>query len=267
MRYLSLLESCLQRCRDSVLSFLSSGSKLTPVGPNQFGDSTYEVDLVAERVILEQMSREIGSATFVSEESGVVKGGEGGLLIVIDPVDGSTNALRGYPCFSTSVAIAEGESLSQVLAGGVINLVTGDIFLAEKGRGAYLNNKRLEVSKTSHVQDALIASDLNTKGRFSNYIRRISRVLESAQHVRFLGTDALEMCLVASGAADAFVDLRGLLRSVDIAASTLIVREAGGLVLSPEGSNLEITLNPPSRLSLVACSTKELFEEIVQLVE
>jgi len=256
----------MRACRESVLSFLSS-SRPIPVSINQFGDLTYEVDLIAERTLLDQISKVLGSASVISEESGVIDVGGGGTLIILDPLDGSNNALRGYPCFSTSVAIAEGEQLSQVLAGGVMNLVTGDIFIAERGLGTYLNGKRLKVSKTSRVQDALIASDLNTKGKLPNYIKRISRVLEKAKHVRFLGTDALEMCLVASGAADVFLDLRGLLRSTDIAASTLIIREAGGLVLSPNGSNLETTLNPPSRVSLVACSTEELFKEIIQLIK
>lgn len=250
-----------------MLSFLSSGISPTPAGLNQFGDMTYEVDLIAERALLNKISTELGSATVVSEESGVINFGSGDNLIVLDPLDGSTNALRGYPCFSTSIAIAEGERLSEVLAGGVMNLVTGDIFMAERGRGSYLNGKRLKTSKTSRMQDAVLALDLNTKGKLPGYIRKISKVLEKAQHVRFLGTDALEMCLVASGAADVFLDLRGFLRSTDIAASTVIVREAGGLVLSPDGTNLETTLNPPSRVRLVACSKRKLFEEIMLLLE
>ncbi|MEM2570529.1 MAG: inositol monophosphatase family protein, partial [Thermoproteota archaeon] len=112
------------------------------------------------------------------------------------------------------------------------------------------------------LEEALIAVDLNVRGKIPGYVKRISGLVEKAKHVRFLGTDALEICMVASGAADAFVDLRGFLRSLDFAAASLIVREAGGLVLNEKGEDLNVKLIPVSRSPIIAVASRKLAEEI-----
>jgi myo-inositol-1(or 4)-monophosphatase len=264
MKYFDVVVQTLLNCRGRVLECMKYSSYKQPIRRNVFGDEVKLIDLVAEKSIVESLGRYFSNATIISEESGEIIIGCGGPpYVVVDPIDGSVNAVRGYPCFSTSIAIAEGVTLSSVVAGGVMNIVNGDIYYAEKGCGAYLNGEAVRVSGIESIGEALISADLNVKGRIPGYIARISSILEKAAHVRFLGTDALEVCLVASGAADAFIDLRGFLRSTDLSASVFIVREAGGVVADADGNDLEISIYPPSTAQFIASSTRSLLHEII----
>lgn len=233
------------------------------VSLNRFGDQTFEVDRIAENLIFEATRKCFEDATLISEESEIVEIGMGGPpFIIVDPIDGSVNAARGYPCYSSSIAIADGINLSNIVCAGVINLLDGNIYLAERNHGAFLDGNKIRVSDVEKIEEALIAVDLNVRGRLPGYVNRISSILEKAKHVRFLGTDALEISMVASGAADAFIDLRGFLRSIDFAAASLIVKEAGGLVLNEKGEDLDVKLIPVSRSPIIAVASKKLGEEI-----
>lgn len=263
--YLNYVKEALKTCFEKVRNADWSRVRRR-ISTNPFGDYTFEVDRVAEEAILETTKRFFKDATVVSEESGLVRIGDGGLpIIIVDPIDGSVNALRGYSFYSCSIGIAEGENLSDIVCSGVMNLSSGDLYISEKGNGAFLNGNRLMVSEVKRVEDALIAVDLNIRGKLPGYVSRISGVIEKAKHIRSLGTDALELCHVASGAADAFVDLRGFLRSLDFAASSLIVREAGGVVLNAKAEDLDVKLFPVSTSPIVAASSRELGEEIIRL--
>ncbi len=263
MKYFNIVVQTLLQCRSRVLDCMKYSSYKQPIQRNVFGDEMKLIDLVAEESIIESLRRYFNNATIVSEESGeIIIGCGGSPYIIVDPIDGSVNAVRGYPCFSTSIAIAEGVMLSSVIAGGVVNIVNGDVYYAERDYGAYLNGKSIRVSSIESIREALISADLNVKGRIPGYIARISSILEKAAHVRFLGTDALEICLVASGAADAFIDLRGFLRSTDLTAAVFIVRKAGGVVVDVKGNDLEIPIYPPSTTPFIASATRKLLLEI-----
>lgn len=233
------------------------------VSLNRFGDQTFEIDKIAENLIIEIAREHFKNVTIISEESEMIDIGRGGPpFIIIDPIDGSINAVRGYPCYSSSIAVSEGENLIDIICSGVINLLDGSMYVAEKNQGAFLNGNKISVSNIEKIEDALIAVDLNIRGKIPGYVKMISGIIEKAKHVRFLGTDALEICMVASGAADAFIDLRGFLRSLDFAAASLIVREAGGLVLNEKGEDLNVKLIPVSRSPIVAIASRKLAEEI-----
>jgi len=263
-KYSEYVKEALKKCFEKI-RVMDEQSIRGRVSVNPFGDQTFRADMVAEETVLEATRLFFKDATVVSEESGLMEiGGGGPPFIIVDPVDGSVNASRGYPCYSCSIGVAEGESLSDIVCSGVINLLNGDLYFAEKNRGAFLNNGRLKASNAERIEEALIAVDLNVRGRLPGYVNRLSRIIENARHVRSLGTDALEICLVASGAADAFVDLRGFLRSLDFAAAFLIVREAGGVVLNGEGEDLEAKLVPVSKSPVVAACSRSLGEEIIR---
>lgn len=257
------LTSCFEKIRETDVMMIRRMVSL-----NRFGDQTFGIDRVAEDLIFEKAKKYFENATLISEESEILEIGRGGApLIIVDPVDGSVNASRGYPCYSSSIAVSDGENLNDIVCSGVINLLNGNTYLAEKHRGAFLNGNRIRVSRVEKIEEALIAIDLNVRGRLAGYVSRISGIIDKAKHVRFLGTDALEICLVASGAADAFIDLRGFLRSLDFAAASLIVREAGGLVLNEKGEDLNARLTPVSRCSIVAAASEKLAEEIFSNVK
>lgn len=260
--YLDYIKETLIKCFEEVRKMDYATIRKT-ISLNRFGDQTFEIDMVLEKLIFEATKKQFKDATLVSEESEIIETGRGGPpFIIIDPVDGSANAARGYPCYSSSIAVAEGETLNDIICSGVINLLDRSIYLAEKNKGAFLNDRRIRVSNVEKIEEALIAVDFNVRGRLPGYVKRISNIVERAKHVRFLGTDALEICMVASGAADAFVDLRGFLRSIDFAAASLIVREAGGLVLNDKGEELNVKLIPVSKSPIVAVASKKLAEEI-----
>ncbi|MEM2487561.1 MAG: inositol monophosphatase family protein [Thermoproteota archaeon] len=261
-RYLDYVRETLMGCFKKIKK-MDYATIRRKVSLNRFGDQTFEIDRIAENLIFEATKRRFRDVTLVSEESEVIEVGRGGPpFVIVDPIDGSVNAARGYPCYSSSIAIAEGENLSDIICSGVINLLDGSIYLAERNHGAFLNGREIRVSNVKKIEEALIAVDFNVRGRLPGYVKKISDIIEKAKHVRFLGTDALEICMVASGTADAFIDLRGFLRSLDFAAASLIVREAGGLVLNDRGEDLNVKLIPVSKSPIVAVASRKLAEEI-----
>ncbi|MEM1915533.1 MAG: inositol monophosphatase family protein, partial [Candidatus Nezhaarchaeales archaeon] len=153
--------------------------------------------------------------------------------------------------------------LKDVVAAGVINLVTGDLYYAEKGLGAYLNNSRIRPRNTGRVEEAFVAFELNVRGQISGYVSRIAKLIEKARHVRLIGSDALEICFIASGTSDAFVDLRGFLRAPDFAASAFILKEAGGIITDVYGNMLNCKLDPKARSTIIATCTMELHRDIM----
>lgn len=255
MEYRELLEiakGAVSVARDAVLAELRKGA------------TEAELDLAADRAILSYLQREVGDATVVTEESGIVELGTGGpLVFVVDPLDGTTNAARRYPCFASSVCVAEGPRLSDAVAGAVINVASGDLFEAAKGFGTRLNGEKVAPSATKKIEDAVVALDLNVRKRIPGFAAAIADIIESANHVRFLGTDALEISLVSCGSCDIFADLRGYLRATDFAAAAFIVREAGGVVADATGKDLDVELRHDARSSIIASCTRDLLNDLL----
>lgn len=265
MEYLKLIEFALREARIAILDAARSGCSFKVIGRNRSGDKTFLLDKLAEEAVIKALSKRLNRFTVLSEESGILEVGGGGIMAVLDPLDGSTNASRGFPFYSISLALAEGEHLSDIVAGGVIDVPRGDIYLAAKGEGSSLNGRPVRVSDVKHLKDSVLGADVNVKGKRFGYLAKVAPVLERAYTVRFMGSNALALCMVASGVYDAFMDFRGLLRVVDSAAGILIVEEAGGVVLDQEGRRPDTKLELDSRVSLVAASSMELASEIISL--
>ncbi len=161
--------------------------------------------------------------SIISEESGFIEGGEGG-VILIDPVDGSSNADRGIPFACVSVAYSSSYSLKDLEMAVLLDLFRGDLYHAVKGKGAFKNGNRVKVRDfrgTPVIYAPCQRDDPVTKEKLG--FKHIAR--------RDLGSVALGLALVAEGRVDALIDLRGDLRIVDLAAGLLMVKEAGGTVL------------------------------------
>ena len=258
-----ILLECVKAVRDEVLSILGSAEAVEELGVGAGGDRMARVDVVAEEAILEVLSNSGIPLRIVSEEKGVLDLGGGGPVYyaVLDPVDGSTNAVRGIPFSATSIAFSRSPSLSEVVAGVVADIGRGETYWAEVGEGAWKDGSRITTSRRAVLEDATIGLDFKSLG-FRRILESLTDVLKKAGHVRHFGANALEICYVADGRMDAFIDVRGKLRVTDVAAAYLIVREAGGVMLAPDGSELKVELSPTSRVSFIAASTMELFEEI-----
>jgi len=219
------------------------------------------LDAEAQGAVEETLRHLDVSAQLISEE-GECTIGDGEVYVVVDPVDGTTNLARGVPLAVTSLAVSETPRLSGAVAGLVMDLYSGDVYRAERGRGAWRGGMRIHPAGTRTVDDALISMDIS-KGASLKPVRGL---ITRARHIRQLGCAAISLCLVASGVLDAHVDLRGMLRATDVAAGLLILKEAGGVfaVNGSFGGDLELTRR--SRLNLVAASNPGLLEDINGLV-
>ena len=199
------------------------------------GSPTEEIDRIAEAQIFTTLDEEGRNWNVLSEEAGFVQRG-GSRLLVVDPVDGSHNALRGFPMSTVSLALGSG-SLSDVSVGVVHNLDNGVTHWAEKGKGAFRDGHRIR-TRSWEARKELFCVNL---GRHST--ARAARLAERGRRVRSLGCASLELAMVAQGSADAYFfendDEGRNLRVTDIAAAYLIVREAGGGITDAAQQSLE----------------------------
>jgi len=266
MDLLPVMKDAVKQAGAEVLALSGSPAARRVVGKGAGGDLTQALDEAAETSIIRSLQERIGNCTIISEERGWVSLGRGGPpFFILDPLDGTTNALRGYPCYSISLAASAGPRLRETVAGAVLDVPQSSLYWAEKGRGAFLNGSEIRPSATEAVENALIAVDLNLRRALPSYLAKVGPIIEQAEHIRFIGTDALETCFVASGTCDAFVDLRGTLRLTDLAAATFIVQEAGGTVVDATGAPLDMAIAPESRGSFIAACTKPLCDQLLRL--
>ena len=230
------------------------------------GDYTKMIDMVAEEAAISFLKSSDFQGRLLSEEVGELQfGSEEYPLIVLDPVDGTTNATRGISFYAISAAIAGGPNISDIYAGAVMELPSGRLFTAERGRGASLEGEKIHVGCGEELSQCLIGVDINVHGD-KRKMDAIVPLCLHVKHVRNMGSAALELCYVASGALDLYADNRGLLRTTDLAAAYIILLEAGGTFFDLEGNALECRLNLKERISLVAGSAR-LSREALSLIK
>jgi myo-inositol-1(or 4)-monophosphatase len=197
------------------------------------GDRTLEIDAAAERAVfteLERLHDEGARFTVVSEERGRVDFGDTGVLVVVDPIDGSLNAKRGMPHHALSIAVAEGTTMADVVFGYVHDLGPDEEWVAWRGAGATLDGARLDPGLGERRTYDGKLELVGVESADPRWLRDSADALvRTTRRVRAMGTIASTLCQVAAGRLDGMVTLRNT-RSVDAAAGQLIVREAGGLV-------------------------------------
>jgi myo-inositol-1(or 4)-monophosphatase len=235
-----------------VLAELPTRAEREPVvGDGVGGDETTAVDAAAERVILERL-RAIDGATIVSEEVGEISG-DGRLRIVVDPIDGSLNAKRGIPFFSLSVAVADGDTMDDVLFGYVYDFGSGEEWTAERGGGARLGDQELgELRPKEEIEILSFEATLT-----SSVAEKAPAMVGVAYRLRIMGSLALSLCHLAAGRVDAVCSLKAA-RAVDIAAAQLLVRERGIAIELPEAPPFGAApLDTEGRSRVVAAATPE----------
>jgi myo-inositol-1(or 4)-monophosphatase len=220
------LTDWLELCRsavadvDAVLERLPTRAEREPVvGEGLGGDETTAIDQAAEEAILARVREAAGAV--VSEEVGRV--GDSGLpLVVVDPIDGSLNAKRGIPFFSISIAVAEGETMDDVVFGFVHDFGSREEWTARRGEGAWLNGAPLGTVKPKEEVEILSFEATRT----SLVAQEAPKVADLAYRLRIMGSLALSLCHLAAGRVDAVCSLKPA-RSVDIAAAQLLCTEVG----------------------------------------
>jgi myo-inositol-1(or 4)-monophosphatase len=238
------------------------------LGKGAGGDQMKPVDLAAEKAIVEILQQRGISFTLISEESGVNKFGKTPkqYYVTVDPIDGTTNLVHGLPFYATSIAVSSKPILSAVFAALVTDLVHDITYTALEGKGAYRDGKKISPSAHGSLQDAVIGLDMNSN-KIKHIAPKLTDLIQKTTHIRHFGANALELCYVADGTTEAFVDIRGKLRTTDLAAAYLILKEAGGAVTTPGGEALEAGLDPKQTVKFIASGNVQIHETILSLVK
>ena len=234
------------------------------------GTPTKMIDVIAEEKVIEILKNTGKSLTLVSEEIGELKIGKDSseVVFVVDPLDGTINALKNIPFYGISIAIADASiksvnslTLQDIEIGFVKNLATGDIYEAVKREGSSLNGENTVPSSRKNMAGSSIGAYVR------GAMNRMNEICKTVRRIRLLGSVATELCYVADGTYDAFLDIRGNLRVVDIAAAKLIVEEAGGIVTNEHGKRLDNKLKVTERTSLIAAGNQNIHKDITNITE
>jgi myo-inositol-1(or 4)-monophosphatase len=222
------------------------------------GDFVTAADRKAESILREALEKARPNYGFVLEEGGVVEGSDTSHRWYVDPLDGTTNFLHSIPHFCISVGL---ERDGQMVAGVIYDPIKDELFIAERGAGAFLNNRRIRVAARRQIGDAVVACGIPQIGRGSHprFLKELAMVMGTVAGVRRMGSAALDMAYVACGRQDAYWERE--VQPYDIAAGIILVREAGGFVSNADGGP------DPLAAKSVACGNEILHKEILDVVK
>lgn len=231
------------------------------IGKGASGDRTFPVDKRAEEIIIKYLESIKEPLVIISEECGHKYLSEGGKIVLIDPVDGSKNAINGIPFYCSSLAVADGNTIGSIYLSYIINLLTGDEFWAELGKGAFFNGERIFCQRDDLFY--LVAYEAQAPKRD---IPAIIKLLSQARRTRCLGATALDLAYVAYGSVSVFVSPAPS-RSFDFAGGWLLIKEAGGIFTDLKGEFIDNTpLGIQKSVSLLASGNWSLHEKALKLL-
>ena len=226
------------------------------VSVKSIGDFVSAADLRAEKILRRELEKARPGFSFLLEEGGVIDGTDGEHRWIIDPLDGTTNFLHGIPHVAISIGL---ERAGEMVAGIIFNPITNDLFTAEKGGGAFWNDRRMRVSGRRKIDECVVATGIPHKGRGEHpaFLRQLQKVMASTAGVRRMGAASLDLAWTAAGRYDAYWETH--LNAWDVAAGVLMVREAGGYVSTldakiadPVASGALLASNEPLHYGLLA---------------
>lgn len=203
-------------------------------GPGNFVSSA---DHKAEEIIFKELNKARPGYGFVMEERGAVDGADKTHTWVVDPLDGTTNFLHSNPMFAISIGL---EREGQYVAGVIYNPASDELYTAEKGKGAFMNDRRLRVAARKKLADCLVTTGIPHLGRpgHPRFIKEIQDVMAEVSGIRRTGSAALDLAFTAAGRFDAYWERN--LHPWDVAAGIVIVREAGGFVTDFAGGDKQL---------------------------
>ena len=221
------------------------------------GDFVSKADIAAEEIIREQLTEARPTYGWVGEETGVTEGDDPTRRWIVDPLDGTTNFLHGMPHWAVSIAL---EHKGEVVAGVVYDPTKDEMFFAEKGQGAWMNETRMRVSGRRRLIECVFSTGLPFAGRadLPETLQDLARILPTCAGVRRWGAAALDLTYVAAGRYDGFWERN--LHLWDMAAGLVIVREAGGLV-EPLRKGGDILADGE-----VICANEPVFEQFAKII-
>ena len=267
--WLKILIHCKKNVKEHIHPHLKTlGEPQPDLGIGAGGDPMKPVDLAAEKAIMEVLQQHGVSFTLISEESGVKKFGNtpAQCYVTVDPIDGTNNLVRRIPFYATSIAVSAKPALSTVCAALVADLARDTVYTALEGKGAHRDGQKISSSKLASLDEAMIGLDLNSY-RAKEIAPKLTALIQKTKHIRHFGANALELCYVADGTTEAFIDIRGKLRTTDMAAASLIVKETGGTLTTPAGGALDVKLDPKQMVTFIASGNTQIHKAILSLVK
>jgi myo-inositol-1(or 4)-monophosphatase len=266
MKWEQYLLEATSRAKQHVLSCLQtdSGSKEV-IGVGAGGDETKRFDQVAEQTISDYL-QEFAEFILISEEAGIQQFGsdpEG--YVILDPIDGSTNVSRGLHICCISAAFGAQPRFDKIGAAVVREVFSERCFHAVRGKGAFCNRVAIHPAEPRALEHSFIGVDDEFPPKLVSNppVTSTSKRLGSSRH---LGSNALELCYVANGFFDAFVDLRGTFRGTDLAAASLILNEAGAVLVDQQLAPITGECNNTSTYSYIAARDMQLAQDLLSLV-
>lgn len=250
--YLNTAVKAARRAGDIIVRGLArfEGVETATKGLNDFVTS---IDRAAEAAIIETLSDAYPHHAFLGEESGAT--GEGEIVWIIDPLDGTTNFIHGFPVFAVSIGCQMQGRMEHAV---IYDPMRQEIFTSTRGAGAYVDNKRLRVSRQRTLQGALIGTGFpysDNLAQLDTYIAMMKAVMVKASGLRRPGAAALDLAYVAAGRLDGFWEMG--LKPWDTAAGTLLIREAGGLIATLDGGEYKLGSN-------IVAGTPRVFNELLE---
>lgn len=232
------------------------------LGKGAGGDKTFPIDREAEEIIIDFLTASKIPMTVISEEIGYKEiNGGGTLKALIDPIDGSKNAINGIPFYCSSLALVEGDDIGSVSSSLVVNLLTGDCFVAQKGKGAFFNGSPIKTQPDSGFY--LIAYEAQTP---KTDIQKILPLISNFRRTRCLGATALDMAYTAYGAISVFITPAPS-RTFDFAGGWLLIKEAGGIITDLKGNSLDdVKIGIDQRVPIIASGNQELHEKALSIL-
>ncbi len=228
------------------------------------GDISRNIDIVAEKTVLDYLKKINFECIVLGEECGRIElSNQPKGFVIMDAIDGSANAVRGLPFFCCSLAFATEDKISSITDGVVTDLTNGDVYWASKGKGAFLNNQKIHVQQDEPIYRIV---GVNLSGATPELVSKLQPIFKSHNHTRHFGANALEMAMFARGLIDIFIDLRDKIRIQDMAAGYLLIKEAGGLMLDANLKPLDSDLSYQTRLSFIAAANKKILDDIMSQI-
>ncbi len=238
------------------------GTEEAALRVKHYKKNTKHIDLSAENAVIDYLKKENMNVTLISEEVGELQiGSKSEYTILLDPIDGTTNSVRGLPFFATSIAIVKGMRFEDLIFGYVKNYCTGEVFYANQ-KGAFYNGIQCGKSSNKTLNRAVIS--LYSYSNVNYDI--IRKILEKISKMRLFGAIAIELMYVGCNKLDGLIDLRGDLLITDIAAGILFLKKTGGVVTDINGEEFMGKLSMNNKYSIIAARNKDLHKSFLEII-
>ena len=261
MEVIEVLRQVSKQVYDNVKNLSGTKDAAGDFGRGAGGDISQNIDIIAEKTVLDYLKQINFNCVVLGEECGRVEINDNPKgYVIMDAIDGTVNAINGIPFFCCSLAFATDDKLSSITDAVVTNLSNGEQYWASKGKGAFLNETKIHVQ---NEETAYKIVGVNTSGASPELLKKLQPIFEHHGPTRHFGANALEMAFLSRGLMSVLIDLRDKIRIQDLAAGYLLIKEAGGLIVDANSLPLDSDFGHSTRLSFIVAANQEILDLIV----